>query len=271
MSATERPRRLMGRRYARRYCETCEAERSHTTRGACFGCAAREREAAHTPEHRSEKARKAALALAAKRKPEDWLAHYECGLGKLTPDQRSANGRKGGIACTAKYGSPILRLTPEQRREIARKAKAAMTPEQRREAGRKGVLAQLASLTPAQRRERVQKAAAASAAKRWTGDAATAGAVHARLRDRFGPASQHVCVECGARRPAGRGEGMHWSYDGHAPDEKRDGSTRYTTDTSSALKPGADGELVELPRWYSPRCALPCHALYDAEHGLRGD
>lgn len=72
-------------------------------------------------------------------------------------EQRSEIGRKGGSATAAK-------LTPEQRREKARQANAAMTPETRSENGRKSILTRcgpggnpFAHMTPEQMSESSRK------------------------------------------------------------------------------------------------------------------
>lgn len=47
----------------------------------------------------------------------------------------------------------------------------------------------------------------------WTGDGATYGAVHLRLRDAFGPAKLRDCQHCGQRAD-------HWAYDHGDPDAR---------------------------------------------------
>jgi general stress protein YciG len=212
----------------------------------------------------------------------------------LTPERAARMGRRGALATNAK-------LTSEQKRANGRKAALKVPPEQRRENARKGARAFLGGMTPDQRREWASKGTRARNAKHgnpytsltlehrteiarkggqarglalaghqphnWQGEEARAYAVHQRLRRRYGSAALYACVECGLRRERGAtGEDrMDWSYDGYAPEERRDGTTRYTTDTRATIKDG-----VVLPLWYSPRCASHCHFLYDYEHGLRG-
>lgn len=162
------------------------------------------------------------------------------------------SGRRAGRARMAS-------LSPQARSEVARHATAGMTPDERRANARR---AGLASRGVSRNR--------GPSSGLWKDDA-SAYTVHCRLYRWFGRAAEYACVECGTRCDADAiGEGrMHWSYDGHAPDERRDAKTgqRYTTDLSATTTKAA----VPLPRWYSPRCAIPCHLLYDVEHGLRGD
>lgn len=90
----------------------------------------------------------------------------------------------------------------------------------------------------------------------WS-DNPTAWAVHARLRAERGSASSYPCVECGASREYGAtGEDrMDWSYDYGDPDELfQEGYGAYSTNLD----------------FYSPRCAVPCHFLYDFKRGGRG-
>lgn len=75
----------------------------------------------------------------------------------------------------------------------------------------------------------------------WTGDAATYGGVHQRVRYQRGSATNYSCADCGD--PA-----AHWSYDNADPDERvcPELGLRYS---------------VDLDR-YSPRCVL-CHSRFD--------
>lgn len=85
-------------------------------------------------------------------------------------------------------------------------------------------------------------ALAAPTPYQWTGDEASYGAVHFRLRKSRGKASALSCVRCGS--PA-----EHWSYDHSDPRQKIDpGGRPYSTDLSR----------------YRPMCAA-CHRQMDAE------
>jgi hypothetical protein len=80
---------------------------------------------------------------------------------KLTPEQRREIARKGHFSMTPEQRSERAKkgrmsLTPEKRSELARIANASLTPEQRRENAKKAN----AKLTPEQRRERGIKAQA---------------------------------------------------------------------------------------------------------------
>jgi transcriptional regulator with XRE-family HTH domain len=62
---------------------------------------------------------------------------------------------------------------------------------------------------------------------------------HRRVRDLYGSASLHNCVDCGD-------EAEEWSYKRGAPDEQ--------------VSP--KGKFSLMPEFYEPRCYL-CHAIYD--------
>lgn len=79
----------------------------------------------------------------------------------------------------------------------------------------------------------------------WKGESASYDAVHLRVRAARGPASQHVCVDCG-------GPAEEWSYDHADPDEKSEtrGNSLVTFST----------DLVH----YVPRCVRD-HRAYDRD------
>lgn len=77
----------------------------------------------------------------------------------------------------------------------------------------------------------------------WTGDEATSGAVHQRLRTVRGPAAGNQCADCGS--PA-----AHWSYDHNDPAERWDET------------PGRERWYSVNLGHYSPRC-VQCHKRYD--------
>lgn len=229
------------------WCNRCEKSTVRYLHSkSCVSCAGRTggyaRMARLTPEERS------AVGTA---------AHF-----RLTPEERSSIARKAGRASMAK-------LSAEERRVKARKASLSVSPEQHRENSRRGG----SMLSIEQLSENGRKGGAATTGEvhaKWTGDLATCRAVHMRLRVRYGTAARYPCIRCGMHREvSSKGESaMHWSYDGYAPDERRDlidDHSRYTTDLRATIKNG-----LVLPLWYSPRCAVPCHILYDVEHGLRG-
>ena len=71
----------------------------------------------------------------------------------------------------------------------------------------------------------------------WTGDDATYGAVHQRVRRVRGPARRYACIDCGARA-------KHWSY------QRRGGTVH-------------DRMAYETDVWsFEPRC-VPCHKRFD--------
>lgn len=74
----------------------------------------------------------------------------------------------------------------------------------------------------------------------WTGDAATNGAVHQRLRKSRGHANRYACVDCDK-------QAQHWSYDHTDPDERIDPRR---------------GPYSLDPDRYHPRCAK-CHKRFD--------
>lgn len=73
-------------------------------------------------------------------------------------------------------------------------------------------------------------------------------ASHDRVRRIHGPASMHVCADCGA--PAD-----HWSYDHMDADEMY-----------HEYKEGMFAAYSAKPEHYSPRC-VPCHKRYDLDRG----
>lgn len=74
----------------------------------------------------------------------------------------------------------------------------------------------------------------------WTGDAATYGAVHQRVKAAHGSAKSHPCALCGTTVAA------HWAYDHLDPDEKSSEQGSYSTN------------LIH----YVPMC-VPCHKQHD--------
>lgn len=76
----------------------------------------------------------------------------------------------------------------------------------------------------------------------WTGDAATYGTVHDRLRAWRGPARAHRCVDCDR-------QAHHWSYDHGCPDER---TSRH-------------GPYSPHLEHYRPRCGR-CHKAHDMRH-----
>jgi hypothetical protein len=74
---------------------------------------------------------------------------------------------------------------------------------------------------------------------KWKGDAIGYTGTHARVRSQRGPASAHLCAECGA--PA-----RQWSYDHTDPNERTAPQGPYSTD----------------PARYRPLC-VPCHTRFD--------
>lgn len=76
----------------------------------------------------------------------------------------------------------------------------------------------------------------------WTGDAATAGAVHQRLRKARGKAKSWSCTDCA--RPA-----AHWSYDHLDPNERPD--------------PEKGPYSLDLDHYF-PRC-VRCHKRFDMD------
>ena len=76
------------------------------------------------------------------------------------------------------------------------------------------------------------------------------GAAHSRVRRDNGPASNHICVDCGI--PA-----YQWSYDHHDQDER-------ISDERNSL--GMPYSLDS--RHYQPRC-VNCHKTFDRTHGQR--
>lgn len=75
---------------------------------------------------------------------------------------------------------------------------------------------------------------------RWTGSDATYKAVHLRVKAAHGPASSHLCADCG-------GKAEQWSYDHSDPDERI----------------SEDGRAYSLSTdHYFPRC-VSCHKRYD--------
>ena len=77
----------------------------------------------------------------------------------------------------------------------------------------------------------------------WTGDEATASAIHQRLASIRGKASAHRCVGCG-------GQAAHWSYNHDDPDE------RWSDEV------GRERWYSVKLDYYSPRC-VSCHKRYD--------
>jgi hypothetical protein len=118
-----------------------------------------------------------------------------------------------------------------------------------RKIARQGAEAHWARLTPEERTERMREAGRKGGAV-GKDDVGYMG-VHTRLREKFGPASFYDCVDCG-------GDARDWSYDGGAPDERRQECGQM------------EGTVYSLDfSFYSPRCRT-CHHQYDDEHGLRG-
>lgn len=74
----------------------------------------------------------------------------------------------------------------------------------------------------------------------WTGDEATTGAVHQRIRTMRGKATSWSCTDCA--RPA-----AHWSYDRTDPDQKHD--------------PEKGPYSIDIDRYF-PRC-VSCHKNFD--------
>lgn len=70
-------------------------------------------------------------------------------------------------------------------------------------------------------------------------------AAHQRCRALWGPASAHICIECG-------GYAYDWAYDGTDPAEKLDGILRYSVH----------------PEFYMPMCR-GCHQRRDARERTR--
>lgn len=81
-----------------------------------------------------------------------------------------------------------------------------------------------------------------AAVKAWTGDAATSGGVHQRIKKLRGSARHWCCSDCSC--PA-----AHWSYDHSDPDEKID--------------PVRGPYSLDLDR-YQPRC-VRCHKRFDMD------
>ena len=93
-----------------------------------------------TPEERSERARKMALAITPEHRQETTVKGTIEFWASLTPEERFERSRKA-----------MAGLTPEQRRENGLKAASLLTPEQRREKGRKAGRASAAVLTSEER------------------------------------------------------------------------------------------------------------------------
>lgn len=74
----------------------------------------------------------------------------------------------------------------------------------------------------------------------WTGNDATYGAVHQRVKKAFGVPSLHHCVDCGR-------QAQHWSYDHTDPNQKHD--------------PERGPYSPDITR-YQPRC-VRCHKRFD--------
>ena len=75
---------------------------------------------------------------------------------------------------------------------------------------------------------------------KWTGDLATYGAVHQRVKKARGVPSLHTCVDCG-------GQAQHWSYDHGDPNE--------------LFEEGYGAYSLEISH-YAPRC-VKCHKNFD--------
>lgn len=73
----------------------------------------------------------------------------------------------------------------------------------------------------------------------WVGDAVKVKGAHMRVRAEHGPASTHVCIDCGRRAE-------HWSYNHTDPDEKQSDHGPYSPSIEH----------------YSPRC-VSCHKTFD--------
>lgn len=82
----------------------------------------------------------------------------------------------------------------------------------------------------------------------WRGDAVGYYGAHRRVRLERGPASAHLCVDCG-KRPA-----RQWSYDHNDPNER----PRVRDSTGRVIS----GPFSTNPAMYSPRCT-GCHRRLD--------
>lgn len=81
----------------------------------------------------------------------------------------------------------------------------------------------------------------------WTGDDATYGSAHNRLRQQRGPAGDHPCQHCGRMA-------AHWAYDHQCPDER------------TGTDHGRPAVYSLNPDHYMPLC-VRCHRHFDVEHG----
>jgi hypothetical protein len=119
-----------------------------TTRSAAAKKARAAGLARSTPEERSDRARKGALAKLEKYSRDEIAAATSAGIQRMTPEQRSERSRKANSS-----------RTPKQRSEIANKTNNAQTPEERQERQRRAMQTYLANSTHEERSERAKKAA----------------------------------------------------------------------------------------------------------------
>lgn len=78
---------------------------------------------------------------------------------------------------------------------------------------------------------------------KWTGDAASYHAVHARVKAKRGPASLHLCQHCAQ-------QAANWAYDHQDPNEKQ------------CLRRGHETPYSVDPSHYMPLCSS-CHKRFD--------